>query len=70
MAMKKLSPLEKEQILGQVINYDSYKISFSDHWEKWIRSADEEINPDYDSSMRKYRDDGRMRGYLTPYIKF
>ena len=71
MAMKKLSPLEKEQILGQVINYDSYKISFSEHWKKWILSADEKINPDYWSSMRAYRDmEGKIRGYITPYIKF
>ena len=69
--MKKLTPLEKEQIFGQVINYDSYKISFSEHWKKWIRSADEKINSEYQSSMRSYCDmEGRIRGYLTPLIKF
>lgn len=71
MAMKKLTQLEKEQIFGQVINYDSLKISFADHWKKWILTADEKINPDYQTSMRSYRDtEGRIRGYLTPLIKF
>ena len=71
MAMKNLTPLEKEQIFGQVINYDSLKISFADHWQKWILTADEKINPDYQTSMRSYRDmEGKIRGYLTPLIKF